>query len=430
MSFPFTRLQDLDIVGKRVLLRVAYDITLAKDSRGRLKPESDARIDVTVKTIEYLLRKNCSILLLSWLKRPGGKVVKDLRMEPIAERLAKILKRNVDVLRSVNGRDVKSYIKTMQAGDIAMLENVRFYPEENAGSVRFAKSIAALADTVVFEAFPQAHRDAASTTGLVKNAKEVCVGKFIEQEYRHLLRVREKPPHPSVAVLGGAKISDKLDAIEHMLQSMDHVLIGGALANTFLKARGVKVGRSKVESSVVTKQGKNKDYLKEAARVLKKYDGVTAKDGLPKLLLPVDLVACSASGKNAKCKTIDLTKGDIPPTWGYYDIGPKTLKEYEKAIKRAKLVFWNGPMGWFEHKGFTHGTRKVAQMIRDTKATTILGGGDTLAALDQFKISHDGYNHVSVGGGATLKFIIGEKLPALEELKKRHATLKRKSKTL
>lgn len=417
MVFPFPRLSDISVRNQRVLLRVDYNISTISNDRGERVPENDARIRATLPTLRYLLNRGCSILLLSWLKRPAGTVVEDLRMAPLAIRLSEMLDHHVNVMRSVVGRDVQRYLRRMQRGDIAMLENVRFYPEELKNSTTFAKKIAKLADTVIFDAFSHAHRDVPSVTGLIHYAKNVAVGRLFESEYRNLSRLREHPKRPLVAILGGAKISDRLDVLERMLEEADSVLIGGALANTLLKASGTEVGGSMVESSVIDRAGKKKNYLAIAQKIWKRYGSVTI-NGLPKLILPIDGIIADTS-TFAHPMTVSFCDKRVPTAQGIFDIGPKTIRRFTNVIKHARMIFWNGPLGMLELQEFSHATHRIAEMLAHSSATTILAGGDTGKLLDRFQMGTEDFDHVSLGGGATLKFLAGLKLPALRELERR-----------
>lgn len=440
MEFPFTRLSELQPRNTRVLVRVDYDTTLVRGAHGRLTPESDGRLLASLPTIRYLLRRKCSLLLLAWLKRPEGKIDPELRMAPVAKRLSELLGRPVDSIPETVGPNVDRYIRAMKPGHVALLENVRFNKGEFRNSVNFAQQLATLAPVVVFDAFAQGHRRAPSTSGLVKYAKRICVGKQFELEYRKLrgflpTAKQDSFPTPFVAILGGAKISDKLDVLQTMLKAADSVLIGGAFANILLSARGVKVGNSMITSSSVTHHKAKRTFLAEARKILRKYGSNGHGIGPSKLFLPVDMVA-GPSRKNKRAQTnntriqqsaqserprvIRLASDEIPADWAFYDIGPATIKRYKTILQNARTIFWNGPLGWFEHPPYGNGTRAIARAIARSNGTTILGGGDTEATLEQYKIPPESFTHVSTGGGATLQFIAGRKLPALEELKKRN----------
>lgn len=453
MEFPFTRLSELEPRNTRVLVRVDYNTTLVPGENGTLRPESDGRLLASLPTITYLLRRNCSVLLLSYLKRPEGKIDPLLRMAPVAERLSELLKRRVDILTETVGPNVDAYIQTMKPGQVALLENVRFNQGEFRNSERFAKQLAALAPIVVFDAFAQSHRRAPSTSGLVRHAKRVCAGKQLELEYRKLRGFLPSPtsPHthspassPFVAILGGAKISDKLDVLQALLKKANSVLIGGALANTLLSARGVKVGNSLTASSSVTHHKPRRNALVEARKILRKYGSAGFSMGPSKLFLPVDMVAgpsepprkrkttqsprTQRSAQSERPRVIDLGRETIPADWAFYDIGPKTLRAYQTILKTARTIFWNGPMGWFERAPYGKATRAIATTLAGTntrantkhqRTVTVIGGGDTEAVLEQYNIPSASFTHVSTGGGATLQFITGRDLPALTELSKR-----------
>ncbi|PIY95693.1 MAG: phosphoglycerate kinase [Candidatus Kerfeldbacteria bacterium CG_4_10_14_0_8_um_filter_42_10] len=421
-SFNKKTIKDIDVSGKRVLLRIAYDIT-PKEVDGKMVIKNDARIRATLPTIEYLLERNCSLVLLSWLKRPGGKVVEEYRMNPVAEKLAEILGRPVKKMDDCVGPEVEKAVKAMRPGEIIMLENVRFHPEEEKEDPAFAKQLADLGELIVFDAFAQSHRVHSSTTGILKQ-KEAVAGFLVEKELNVLSALLENPKRPFVVVLGGAKISDKLDTIINLLDKADALLIGGALSNTFLKAKGVNVESSFIEDVYVNiAKGEKKDYLTLAKELLEKTSGqkTSFKDipDLKFLQLPPDLAAAEKIEENVASKVVDLTEGEtLPPGWTYLDIGPKSAELFSQAIQQAQTIFWNGPMGYFEIDEFAKGTEKVANAIVESKATSVIGGGDTEKIVKMFKLGGK-FSHVSTGGGASLEFLAGKKLPAIELLPNR-----------
>jgi len=418
-SFNKKTIKDIDVSRKRILLRVAYDIT-PKNQDGKMVIKNDARIRATLPTIEYLLERNCSLVLLSWHKRPGGKVVEEYRMNPVAEKLSGILGRPVKKMDDCVGPEVEKAVKAMQPGEIIMLENVRFHPEEEKEDPAFAQQLADLGELVVFDAFAQSHRVHSSTTGILKQ-KEAVAGFLVEKELKILSGLLKNPERPFVVVLGGAKLSDKLETTINLIEKADGLLIGGAMANAFLKAKNIPIENSFIEDEPVTiAQGEPRlpveiaqDILAKAAA---KQPSLINVPNLDFLQLPLDLVAADSLAEPTKHQLVDLEKGEqLPKGWTYLDIGPKTGKLFQKVISQARTIFWNGPMGLFEEEEFTQGTKAVAEAIVASKATSIIGGGDTEKIVKMFKLEGK-FSHVSTGGGASLEFLAGKKLPAVELL--------------
>lgn len=406
---PLKTLSTHPVQNKRVLLRVDYNITLKKDGNKKIVGD-DTRIRATLPTINHLLKNNCSIIIMTWFKRPEGKIVEEYRLDPMAEKLAELLGRKVSKLNACVGPEVDQAVHIMKPGEIIMLENTRFEPGEKKSDAGLAKIFASYGEVVVFDAFPQAHREHASTTGLLAEAAQSIAGFLFEEEIRGLTPVRENPKHPFVAVLGGAKISDKVKIIETFITKCETILIGGALANTFLKAQGKNIGGSLTESECMDKKGKTIDPLAMARDILEK--------GKEKVMIPVDFVAAPKLEAGTETKIINIEKGEnIPENWMYLDIGPASVKKYQEVLSNAETIFWNGPLGAFETAGFDGATKEIARAIakRTGQATTVTGGGDTEAA-----IKHAGtagkYTHSSTGGGASLKYIAGENLPVLKYL--------------
>lgn len=406
MKYNLKTLEDIDFSRKKVLLRVAYDITLARDG-GMLVVPTDARIRATIPTIEYLLEKHCSIALLSWLKRPAGKVVDDLRMKPIAARLSELIDRPVVSLPDCVGPEVKNHIANMKPRDIVMLENVRFHPEEERGDNDFARELVEGLQVIVYDAFGQAHRVHSSTTGILQYLPAVA-GRLFVREIEHLSNLLDNPSHPFVAVMGGAKISDRIGVMKSLIHKADKVLIGGALANTFLLAEGKPVEKSLVEDIFVDEaRGKKQDYLAICRNLM--------EEAGAKLQLPIDLLA-APDINSEETRVINLDQNEaLPKNWGYYDIGPRTAEVYERLLQGAKLVFGNGPMGYFEKPQFAAGTRKVAEAMVASGATTVIGGGDTESMVGRFNLQGK-FTHVSTGGGAALEFLAGKEFPVMKYL--------------
>ncbi len=381
-------IKDVDIDGKKVIVRVDFNVPV--DEKGKVK--EDGRIRAVIPTIKYLLKRNCKVILMSHLGRPDGKVVESLRMGGVAKRLAQLLGKNVKKLDDCVGSEVAAAVRNMKDGDVVLLENLRFHKEEEENGRKFAKALASLADIYVNDAFSVSHRAHASVVGITEFLPG-CAGLLMEREVKGLRGLLEKPQRPFVAVLGGAKVSDKIKLIENLLKKADKILVGGAMAFTFLKAKGFSVGNSKVEYG----------YVGEAARLLES----------GKIVLPVDVVAADKFDASAKAKVV--AADSVPDGLIGLDIGPETLRVFKKELTSAKTIMWNGPAGVFEFDRFSGGTRELAMIISKSKATSVVGGGDTLAAVRKFGLS-DAFSYASTGGGAMLEFLEGKKLPGLKAL--------------
>jgi len=382
-------IRDVDVRGKRVLVRVDFNVPLKEGAVA-----DDTRIRAALPTINYLLEQNAALILCSHLGRPKGKVVPELRLDPVAERLAGLLDRPVKKLDNCMGPEVEAAVKAMQPGDVILLENTRFHPGERANDPDFARQLAALAKIFVNDAFGAAHRAHASTEGVTHYLPAVA-GFLMEKELEFLGRATENPEHPYVAILGGAKISDKIGVIENLLAKCDRLLIGGGMANTFFKAMGFEVGDSLVEDEAV-----------ETAESLLKQAGGT-------LVLPVDVVIADAFDNEARRRVV--APNEVTPGWRILDVGPKTVSTFGSALGGAKMVVWNGPLGVFEMDNFAEGTFAVARLLADLDAITIIGGGDSAAAVRQAGLV-DKMSHVSTGGGASLEFLEGKVLPCVAVL--------------
>lgn len=399
-----------NLSGKKVLLRVAYDIPLQSKGKG-WEVADDRRIIETLPTIKYLLKHKCRIVLLSWLKRPDGRVVEKYRMDPVAKRLSQLLKKPVKKLDDCIGPKVFETISAMKPGEIVMLENVRFYPEEEANNRLFSKLLVHGLDLIVFDAFAQAHRVHASTVGIMR-LLPTYAGFLLEKELRELKKVSVKPKRPLVVVLGGAKISDKTAVMVELIKTADKILIGGGLANVFLKACRIPIGQSFIEDKFVDKAKRKKiSAVKLVRKLLKKYGD--------KIVLPVDMLAGNKIDQKALVEKIDFEGGQhINNSWLFLDIGPKTIANFLVEIKHARTIFFNGPMGVFEIDKFAFGTKKIAEAIARSKSTSVLGGGDTEMVIAKYKLNGK-FTHVSTGGGASLEFLAGNHLPALKYILKK-----------
>ena len=385
-------IRDVSWPGKRALVRCDFNVPLDAN----LQITDDTRIRAAVPTLQYLLEHGAAVILCSHLGRPKG-VQDNLRLNPVAVRLSELLGQPVIKLDDCIGPDVEAAAEAMKPCDVLLLENLRFYPEEEKNNPEFAAKLAKLADVWVNDAFGTAHRAHASTAGVASYLPAVA-GFLLEKEIAFLGEAVQNPKRPFVAILGGAKISDKIGVIENLLTKADTLLIGGGMANTFLKAKGYELGDSLVEAS----------SLELAAQLI-------AKAG-DKLLVPVDVVVADAFSADAKRK---VTAADaVEAGWRVLDIGPQTVDLYASRIRGAKTVVWNGPMGVFEFPPFAQGTFAVARALADSGATTIVGGGDSVAAVEQAGLA-ERITHISTGGGASLEFLEGRELPGIAALNSR-----------
>ncbi len=386
-------IKDIDLKGKRVLMRVDFNVPLDD----KLNITDDIRIRSALPTIKYAIEGRAKVILMSHLGRPDGKVVDAMRLTPVAKRLEELLGKKVTKTDDCIGPAVKNRVSAMKPGDVVLLENLRFHAEEEKNDPVFAKELAGLGDLFVNDAFGTAHRAHASTEGVTKYLPSVA-GFLIEKEIRYLGQTVDSPNRPFVAILGGAKVKDKIMVIDNLLNKVDALIIGGGMAYTFLKARGHTIGASKLD----------KDGFDTAKLALDK----AAKKNIP-ILLPIDNVIGDKFDANANTK---LVGEDIPDGWMGLDIGPKTIKLFEDKLKYAKTIIWNGPLGVFEMDKFAKGTKDIALFLAGLKgATTIIGGGDTAAAMLKFKVE-DKMTHISTGGGASLEYLEGRGLPGIDAL--------------
>ena len=381
--------KDIDVKGKRVLVRVDFNVPLAGG-----EVADDTRIRAALPTIWYLLNQGAAVILISHLGRPKGEVREDLRMDPVARRLSELLGQDVVKVDDCIGPDVEAAAARLNPGEVLLLENLRFHKEERENDPTFAAKLAALAELYVNDAFGAAHRAHASVSGVPAYLPAVA-GFLMEKELNFLGAALERPEHPFVAILGGAKISDKISLVENLLSKVDTLLIGGGMANTFLKAQGYEVGESLVEE----------ESLPLAREIV-------AKAG-KRLVLPSDVVVADAFDAQARAKTVGVD--EVPTGWRILDIGPKTVELFGERLALAKTVVWNGPMGVFEFPRFAQGTVAIAQKLAQIEAMTIIGGGDTAAAVRQAGQA-DKMSHISTGGGASLEFLEGKTLPGVAAL--------------
>ncbi len=386
-------IRDISLKGKRALVRVDFNVPM--DDAGRITDEN--RILGALPTIRYLVDQGAKVVLMSHMGRPKGSVNPKYSLAPVAKRLGELLGRPVHMAKDVVGPDADRVVTELGEGEVALLENLRFHTEEEKNNPDFAKKLASYGDVYVNDAFGTAHRAHASTEGVTHYLPAVS-GFLIEKELKFLGKALENPERPFVAVLGGAKVSDKLGVINNLLDKVDTLIIGGGMAYTFVKAQGGRIGQSLLEAD-------KQDYARE---MIKK-----AQDKGVKLLLPVDTVAADGFSNDAKTQVLPV--GEIPDDWQGLDIGPKSRQLFSDAVKAAKTVVWNGPMGVFEFSNFAAGTKAVAQAMAESGATTIVGGGDSAAAVAQLGFA-DKISHISTGGGASLEFLEGLELPGVAAL--------------
>ena len=392
--------RDADVTGKRVLLRVDFNVPIED---GKVK--DDSRIRAAIPTIRHLLEQNASIIVMSHLGRPNGKVVESARLRPVAERLSGLLRFRIPVTGDALGIGTNDAIGRLKPGQMLMLENLRFHAAEEANGAEFAKALAAYGQVYVNDAFGTAHRAHASTVG-VPSLLPGYAGLLMEREIVNLSKLVESPAKPFAAVIGGAKVSTKLAVLENLMTKVDTFLIGGGMANTFLVAKGMTVGKSLLE----------KDRVEEAGRIL----AAAEKAGVD-FLLPTDVVVAKEVTRGAEHKVLPAHK--IPNSWSVVDIGPQTREAFEAALEPAKTVFWNGPLGVFEVPTFGDGTRQMARYLaRRAEAGTsvVAGGGDSVAAIEDLKLASS-FTHISTGGGASLEYLEGRELPGIAVLLDRPA---------
>jgi phosphoglycerate kinase len=388
-------LDDLDVAGKRVFVRVDFNVPI---KNGAIT--DDTRIRASLPTIERLIAGGATVVLASHLGRPKGKPNPEFSLRPVADRLSQLIGKPVTFAEDSVGAPARAAIEKAGPGGVVLLENLRFHAEEEKNDSGFAKQLAELADVYVNDAFGSAHRAHASTEGIVHHVRAAAAGLLMGKEVAYLGRVLEQPDRPFVAVLGGAKVSDKLEVIENLIPKVDALLIGGAMAYTFLRARGVAVGKSLVEE----------DLLDTARDVEQR-----AKQRGLRLELPVDHVVAPQLSADAPAETLSVGDAAIGDRMGL-DIGPKTIETYRSVISDAKTVIWNGPMGVFEIDAFAKGTIEVAKAVAAVDGTTVIGGGDSIAAVAKAGVT-DKITHISTGGGASLEFLGGRTLPGVAALK-------------
>lgn len=384
-------IKDIDLKGKKVLVRCDFNVPMDENKNITDK----TRIVAALPTIKYLLENNCAVILCSHLGRPKGEFKPEFSLAPVAKELSKLLDKEVIMAKDVVGEDANKKTKELQAGQVMLLENVRYHREETDNDPEFAKKLANMAEIYVNDAFGAAHRAHASTAGVAQYLPAVS-GFLIEKELKFLGNALNNPERPFVAILGGAKVSDKIGVIDSLLEKVDTLIIGGGMAYTFFKAQGYEVGNSICELDKL-------DLAKEAM--------AKAKEKGVKLMLPVDTKIGKEFKPDTESKTVAWT--EIPEGWEGFDIGEKSIEMFTEEIKNAKTVVWNGPVGLFEFDQFAIGTNAIAKTLSEIDATTIIGGGDSAAAVKKAGLQ-DKMTHISTGGGASLEFLEGKKLPGIE----------------
>ncbi|SDG95773.1 phosphoglycerate kinase [Halanaerobium congolense] len=386
-------LKDMDFKGKKVLVRVDFNVPLKDGVVG-----DKTRIKAALPTIEYLIKEEAKVLLISHLGRPGGEPKDDLRMDPVAKALANLLNREVKKADDCIGEEVKKAADNLENGEVLVLENSRFHAGEKANDPEFAKELASLADLYVNDAFGAAHRAHATTVGVTEYLP-AAAGFLMQRELNALGEVMENPESPFVAIMGGAKVSDKIDVIKNLINKVDKLIVAGGIANTFLLAKGYEVGDSLVEADKVELA---KELMAEAEE-----KGV-------EIVLPIDVVIADDFSNDANTQTV--AADEIPAGWQVLDCGgPQSLENYKEIIKNAKTVIWNGPLGVFEMEKFAHGTVELAKALAESDAHSVIGGGDSAAAINQAGVA-DKMSHISTGGGASLMFFEGKELPGVAAL--------------
>ena len=384
---------DVDVAGKTAVVRVDFNVPL--DKQGHVTDAT--RIEAALPTIRYLLEHNARVVLMSHLGRPDGKVVESMRMAPVARELERLLGQPVKMAPDSVGPEVERLVRDLQPGEVLMLENLRFHPEEEANDPGFAKQLAALGDIYVNDAFGTAHRAHASTEGVAHYLPAVA-GFLMQKELDALGGIVENPEHPFAAIIGGAKVSSKIKVLQKLLTKVDILIIGGGMANTFLKAKGYEVGSSLLEPDKV-------DVAWDLMR--------QAQDKGVQLGLPIDVVVAQRFEADAPTRVVEVDQ--VPEGWTIVDIGPRTVEEFRAVLLPARTIFWNGPMGVFEMPRFAAGTKAIAEILSKSDAVTVVGGGDSVAAVEQMGYA-DRMSHISTGGGASLELIEGRTLPGVAAL--------------
>lgn len=396
------QLEQIDLSNQRVLLRADLNAPLKVDSNGQMQITDDGRLKASVATIELLIKKNAKIIILAHLGRPKGERKPELSLKPIAKRLGELLNKPIAFAENLNDPELTTKISSLNPGEILMLENIRYEKDETSKDQternRLAQKLAQLADFFVIDGFGVVHREQASVTDIARLLPS-APGKLVEAEQKAFDKVLKNPERPYVVVLGGSKVSDKLGVINNLINKVDLLLIGGGMAFTFLKAQGLEVGQSLLEI----------DRLDEVNKLMN-----LAKEKNVEIVLPVDVVISKELDGSSEVKTVEVA--NIPVDQKGLDIGPRTIELFKTKLNQAKTVVWNGPMGVFEVKHFSNGTKEIAQKISELSAYTVVGGGDSAAAIRLLGLDESKFDHISTGGGASLELLEGKELPGLKVL--------------
>ncbi|MFB1098120.1 MULTISPECIES: phosphoglycerate kinase [Bacillaceae] len=385
-------IRDIDVAGKKVFCRVDFNVPMENGT-----VTDDTRIKAALPTIKHLTEQGAKVILASHLGRPKGEVKEDLRLDPVAQRLSDLLDKEVAKVDQVHGEEVNEAVAELADGEVLLIENVRFEPGEEKNDPELAKAFASMADVYVNDAFGAAHRAHASTEGVAKHLPAVA-GLLLERELEVLGKALSNPERPFTAIIGGAKVKDKIGVIDNLLDKVDNLIIGGGLAYTFVKARGYEIGKSLLEEDKI-------DLAKEFMQ--------KAKDKGVNMVMPEDVVVADDFSEDANKREVSIE--EIPADWEALDIGPKTRETYKQIVKDSKLIIWNGPMGVFELNAFSGGTKAVGEALAEGEGFSIIGGGDSAAAVEKFGLA-DKMDHISTGGGASLEFMEGKELPGVAAL--------------
>jgi phosphoglycerate kinase len=396
------QLEQIELSNQRVILRADLNAPLKVDSNGQMQITDDGRLKASVSTIELLIKKNAKIIILAHLGRPKGERKPELSLKPIAKRLSELLNKKIEFVEDLNEPNLKNKIDELNPSEILMIENIRFEKDETskdpAERNRLAQKIAQIGDFFVIDGFGVVHREQASVTDIARLLPSAA-GKLVEAEQKAFDKVLNNPERPYVVVLGGSKVSDKLGVIKNLINKVDLLLIGGGMAFTFLKAKGFEVGQSLLEQ----------ERIEEVNQLMK-----VAQEKNVQIVLPVDVVISKELDGSSEVKTVDVE--NIPSDQKGLDIGPKTIDLFSSKLNQAKTVVWNGPMGVFEVKEFSNGTKEIAQKISELSAYTVVGGGDSAAAIRLLGLDESKFDHISTGGGASLELLEGKELPGLKVL--------------
>ena len=396
------QLEQIELTNQRVLLRADLNAPLKVDQNGQMQITDDGRLKASVETIELLIKKNAKVIILAHLGRPKGERKPELSLKPIAKRLSELLNKPIEFIDDINDPELNNKINQLNTGEILMIENIRFEKDETSKDQternRLAQKLARLADFFVIDGFGVVHREQASVTDIARLLPSAA-GKLVEAEQKAFDKVLKNPERPYVVVLGGSKVSDKLGVINNLITKVDLLLIGGGMAFTFLKAKGYEVGQSLLEE----------DRIDEVDKLMN-----LAKEKNVEIVLPVDVVISKELDGSSEVKIVEVSK--IPTDQKGLDIGPKSIELFNSKLTQAKTVVWNGPMGVFEVKEFSNGTKQIAQKISELSAYTVVGGGDSAAAIRLLGLDESKFDHISTGGGASLELLEGKELPGLKVL--------------